>query len=404
MAGLFPQAQQAVPTQAPGFFERLGVNPLGLAAGFLQAGQQGIGPAGALGQAIPLGFQFQQAQQQSALNQQRVRAQIQQQQQRAEQQRQAQEAIQNVLGGILGGPQPVGPVIDGIAGQAVQDGIQPAVQPGQQLDPLAISQAALQLGAIPGTGQTPQMLAQFSQNLQQQRGQALTRRRESITAAATLFEKGFAPQLDPQGNLISATSPSGNVLNPRQVKLADTLSRSFDANKTTTRTGAIVDSFSRLSQAALNPSAAGDLAMIFGFMKILDPTSVVREGEFANAQNTGSVPQRTWALYNRILSGERLTPPQRQDFVNQAVNVTRGQINSQKRVNSTFSKRARRREIEPQDILSDFEGQFNQINEQLQQVQRPPVTQEDLEFTARQRGITVEQVREQLRQRGVQTP
>ena len=37
-------------------------------------------------------------------------------------------------------------------------------------------------------------------------------------------------------------------------------------------------------------TAVGDLSLIFGYMKMLDPGSVVREGEFATAQNAAGVP------------------------------------------------------------------------------------------------------------------
>ncbi len=69
------------------------------------------------------------------------------------------------------------------------------------------------------------------------------------------------------------------------------------------------------------PSAAGDLAGIFSFMKMLDPGSVVREGEFANAQNAAGVPDQIRNLYNRALSGQRLNPNQRADFIAQAQGI-----------------------------------------------------------------------------------
>jgi len=76
--------------------------------------------------------------------------------------------------------------------------------------------------------------------------------------------------------------------------------------------------FAKVERAAANPSAAGDLALIFGVMKTFDPGSTVREGEFASAQNAGGVDDRIRSTYNRILAGERLTPEQRADFVRTA--------------------------------------------------------------------------------------
>jgi hypothetical protein len=69
---------------------------------------------------------------------------------------------------------------------------------------------------------------------------------------------------------------------------------------------------------ASEDSAVGDLSLIFGYMKMLDPGSVVREGEFATAQNAAGVPERVMNLYNRAISGQRLNPSQRQSFKGQA--------------------------------------------------------------------------------------
>ena len=79
--------------------------------------------------------------------------------------------------------------------------------------------------------------------------------------------------------------------------------------------------YGRVVASVNDPSPSGDLALIFNFMKVLDPGSVVREGEFATAQNAGGIDQRTRSLYNRITSGERLTPEQRADFADRATRL-----------------------------------------------------------------------------------
>lgn len=83
--------------------------------------------------------------------------------------------------------------------------------------------------------------------------------------------------------------------------------------------------YKKIEVAAKNPSGAGDISLIFGYMKLLDPGSVVREGEFATAQNAGSIPQSIVAAYNRALNGQRLDPKVREDFVNQAKNLVASQ-------------------------------------------------------------------------------
>jgi len=67
-----------------------------------------------------------------------------------------------------------------------------------------------------------------------------------------------------------------------------------------------------------NNDAAGDISMIFGYMKMLDPGSVVREGEFATAQNAAGIDTRLQNVYNKALKGERLTDGQRKMFKGQA--------------------------------------------------------------------------------------
>lgn len=75
-----------------------------------------------------------------------------------------------------------------------------------------------------------------------------------------------------------------------------------------------------------NPSAANDLALIFSYMKMLDPGSVVREGEFANAQNAAGVPDQIRNAYNKARSGERLNPQQREQFLSSAGDVYRSRL------------------------------------------------------------------------------
>ena len=83
----------------------------------------------------------------------------------------------------------------------------------------------------------------------------------------------------------------------------------------------VQDAYTNVEASAQDPSAAGDLALIFNYMKVLDPGSAVKEGEFATAASAGGVDERVFGLYNRILSGERLTDSQRKDFLDRATRL-----------------------------------------------------------------------------------
>lgn len=84
---------------------------------------------------------------------------------------------------------------------------------------------------------------------------------------------------------------------------------------------AVKNSYSGIKKAAKDASPAGDLSLIFSFMKMVDPTSSVREGEFANAQNAAAVPDRIRNLWNNVQTGQKLNPTQRSDFIKQAENL-----------------------------------------------------------------------------------
>lgn len=84
----------------------------------------------------------------------------------------------------------------------------------------------------------------------------------------------------------------------------------------------VATSYAQISSLASKPpTAAGDLSLIFSYMKMLDPGSVVREGEFATAQNAAGVPDQIRNLYNRAQNGQRLNPNQRGDFLGQAKSI-----------------------------------------------------------------------------------
>lgn len=75
----------------------------------------------------------------------------------------------------------------------------------------------------------------------------------------------------------------------------------------------------KIFDSASRKTAAGDVSLIFAYMKLLDPQSVVREGEQATAQNTTSVPGQLRNFYNRALTGQRLNEDQRKEFSSAAI-------------------------------------------------------------------------------------
>jgi hypothetical protein len=72
---------------------------------------------------------------------------------------------------------------------------------------------------------------------------------------------------------------------------------------------------SKLAASVGLKTGAGDLAIVFSFMKMLDPGSVVRESEFAQAQNTAGLLAKFEVLAGKIQEGTLLSDEQRQNFL-----------------------------------------------------------------------------------------
>lgn len=60
---------------------------------------------------------------------------------------------------------------------------------------------------------------------------------------------------------------------------------------------------------------AKDMGLIFNYMKMLDPGSTVREGEYATVEQARNISDNIRMLYNKALAGVKLTETQRQQYL-----------------------------------------------------------------------------------------
>lgn len=114
------------------------------------------------------------------------------------------------------------------------------------------------------------------------------------------------------------------------------------------------DAYSRIVTAAQGPPGSGDLALIFNFMKMLDPGSTVREGEFANAQNAAGVPDIVRAQWNRLKSGGRLADDTRTDFLTTAEDLYNTADTQYQQDTSETKRLAQSYGLNPERVVQDF--------------------------------------------------
>jgi len=132
--------------------------------------------------------------------------------------------------------------------------------------------------------------------------------------------------------------------------------------------------FARIMASQEAPTGAGDMALIFNFMKLLDPGSTVREGEYATARDTGNVSQRTRAIYNKLVMGTTLTPEQRADFVDRSVRLYRKAETQFKTVTDQYTKLAEEQGLPVDQIIIDkgYVGEIPEINKNIKREIIPP--------------------------------
>ena len=128
-----------------------------------------------------------------------------------------------------------------------------------------------------------------------------------------------------------------------------------------------VSGFKKVESAynSADQNAPNDMAMIFGYMKTLDPGSTVREGEYASAEQARGVPASVLAMYNKAIDGQILTPEQRTQFFKSAARQLSGQLQVQDQTDARFAELAKRAGVDP-DLVVD--PRFKTQNDEIQKV------------------------------------
>jgi hypothetical protein len=67
-----------------------------------------------------------------------------------------------------------------------------------------------------------------------------------------------------------------------------------------------------------------DISLVYNYMKVLDPTSTVREGEAASVRNSQGVPDQVRTLYNKLQTGDQLGAAQRQEILRTSEKIYEG--------------------------------------------------------------------------------
>lgn len=120
--------------------------------------------------------------------------------------------------------------------------------------------------------------------------------------------------------------------------------------------------YENIESAATNPSAAGDLSLLIGYMKLLDPGSVVREGELATAAAAAGLSDRVVAMFRKVESGQRLSDSQRSDFVGASKRLFSNYQERNRALVSEYVRLANQRKLDPKNVIVNYTGNPDLIN------------------------------------------
>lgn len=105
---------------------------------------------------------------------------------------------------------------------------------------------------------------------------------------------------------------------------------------------------------SLEKTGAGDMALIFQYMKLLDPSSTVREGEYATAANAAGVPSTLQAIYNRVVGGGQLGDDGRKQILSQANRFYNTAALQHDKLTTDFANKAKRQGLNANNVIIDF--------------------------------------------------
>jgi len=101
-----------------------------------------------------------------------------------------------------------------------------------------------------------------------------------------------------------------------------------------------------------NPQVA-DVSMIFNYMKMLDPGSTVREGEYATAKNTTGIAGSIMNSYNKAVGGGFLSDAQRRDFRQVAWKLFQEESSNVQELNERYKAQGEAFNVDVGTILED---------------------------------------------------
>ena len=155
---------------------------------------------------------------------------------------------------------------------------------------------------------------------------------------------------DVVGSSFASSAPREKA--PKDITVAERnrLQDQYDRDPEVKKTKQVLDSWNTTQQLLKDPTPASDQALIYAYMKALDPGSVVRESEAETAQALGGLMERAKARFAELAGSGRLSDAQRQDLAAKIQDLAVAASQRQSQIDEQFLGLASRRGVERDDL------------------------------------------------------
>lgn len=215
----------------------------------------------------------------------------------------------------------------------------------------------------------------------------LDRQQKNIITSHDLIDKAANYNVSPvpspgslSFNLQKGDQLEPIYLTPRDKKAGDAdkdlrnvameLRKERNALPITKATQEVTNAYSRMVNASDSP--AGDITLVYGLMKLEDPQSSIKEGEYEQAAKATGISDKLKNAAWQLKTGAKLTPQQRAEFLAESGQLYQTQINQQNKVDAGFTQLANTYGVDPKSILLDFSAPANTIAKGKRKTLLPP--------------------------------
>lgn len=117
--------------------------------------------------------------------------------------------------------------------------------------------------------------------------------------------------------------------------------------------------FAAIKDATSRNTTQSDINIVYGLAKLYDPTSVVREGEYATVANSPNIPEKVKGYAQYLAGGGRLSPETKKQIMLEATGRIGTYEAEAKKARGSYEGIAKKRGMEPSSVFSDM-GDMNQ--------------------------------------------